>query len=106
MTLSKEKITLALARKKMTVGNLAVAYGCSCSRMYVLLNSRTCIPKTAGKIAAALGVDVTEILEDKKEAYIKRKADSENQSQQKIVDDVINGINQKTLSTGKNPLLM
>lgn len=63
MTLSREKITLAMARKRMSVGDLAVAYGCSRSRIHILLNSRNCTPKVAGRLAAALGVDITDIIE-------------------------------------------
>ena len=64
MELSRYKINLAMARKQMTVIQLAKAYGASRNRINILLNSRTVSPVTAGKLAAALGVDVTEIIED------------------------------------------
>lgn len=63
MTLSREKINLALARKKMTVAMLAEKYGASAQRMRTILNSKKVVPATAGRIAEALEVDVTEIIE-------------------------------------------
>ena len=64
MKLSKNEIYIALARKKMTVSQLAEAYGVSRSRINVILNSQSITPAVAGKLADALGVDVTELLED------------------------------------------
>lgn len=63
MKLSREKINVAMARKKMTVASLAETYGVSKARICTILNSRNVNPQTVGKIAAALGVDVTEIIE-------------------------------------------
>lgn len=63
MTLSREKINLALARKKMTVTQLAKKYGVSAQRIRAILNSKKVVPATAGRIAEALEVDVTEIIE-------------------------------------------
>lgn len=64
MELSRKKINIALAQKVMTVAQLAKAYGVSRSRMNVILNQREVTPVCAGRIAKALGVDVTEILAD------------------------------------------
>lgn len=64
MKLSREKINLQLARKCWTVQRLADAYGVSRNRINVLLNQREVSTASAGRLAAALGVDVTEILED------------------------------------------
>ena len=63
MELSREKINVALARKKMTIAELAGVYGASRARMNVMLNQRFVTPMTAGRMAEALGVDVTEIIE-------------------------------------------
>lgn len=63
MQLSRVKINLVLARKQMTVTQLAEKCGISRNRVNVILNSRTVSPMTAGKLAAALEVDVTEIIE-------------------------------------------
>lgn len=64
MKLDRNKINIAMARKKMTVVQLADAYGVSRSRMNVILNSQVITPICAGRVAEALGVDVAEILED------------------------------------------
>ncbi|MCI9657195.1 MAG: helix-turn-helix domain-containing protein [Lachnospiraceae bacterium] len=64
MTLSREKIDIILARKGCTVSALCESVRFSRNRFYIVMNSKKISPKTAGRIAAALGVDVTEILED------------------------------------------
>lgn len=64
MKLSSEKIEIARARKSMTVSQLADAYGVSRARMNIILNQREVTTVCAGRLAAALGCDVTEILED------------------------------------------
>lgn len=63
MKISREKINIELARKKMIVAALAEAYGVSRARMNVILNSQVVTPVCAGRVASALGVDVTEIME-------------------------------------------
>ncbi len=57
------KINETMAKKKMSISKLAKAYGVSRSRIHVILNSRTITPVCAGRLAEALGVDVTEIME-------------------------------------------
>ena len=64
MRISRDKINICMARKKMTVQALANAYGVSRTRINVLLNQREVSTVSAGRMASALGVDVTEILED------------------------------------------
>ena len=64
MELSRNKINVILARKKMTVTQLAACCGVSRNRVNVILNSRKISPACAGRLADALGVDVTEILAD------------------------------------------
>lgn len=63
MKLSREKVNIAMARKKMTVAQLAEKYNVSRARMNVILNSQVVTPVCAGRVADALGVDVTEIIE-------------------------------------------
>ena len=63
MKISREKINIELARKEMNVTSLANTYGVSRARMNVILNSREVSTVSAGRLAKALGVDVTEILE-------------------------------------------
>ena len=62
--ISRQKINIAMARKQWTVADLAEAYGVSRARINVILNQRSVSVVSAGRLAAALGVDVTEILED------------------------------------------
>lgn len=64
MVLSKNKIEIILARKKMSRTQMAKTAGVSRNRIYVILNSRNVTPAVVGRIAEALSVDVTEILED------------------------------------------
>ena len=64
MELSRKKINIALAKKTMTVTKLAEVYGVSRARMNIILNQREVTPVCAGRIAKALGVDVTDILEE------------------------------------------
>lgn len=63
MRLSREKVDICMARKKMTVVQLAEEYGVSRARMNVILNSQVITPVCAGRVADALDVDVIEIIE-------------------------------------------
>ena len=60
MTLDRDKVNIELARKKMTVTQLAEKYGVSRSRMNII-HSQSITPVCAGRVAEALDVDVTEI---------------------------------------------
>lgn len=64
MKINREKINIQMARKKMTVKQLAEAYGVSRARIHVILNQREISVIAAGRLSDALGVDVTEIIED------------------------------------------
>ncbi len=63
MKISREKVIIAMARKKMRVSDLAKSYGVSRARINVLLNQREISVVSAGRLSDALGVDVTEIIE-------------------------------------------
>lgn len=63
MKISREKIDVVMAAKKYSIVNLAELYGVSHQRMRVILNSQKVSTVTAGKLADALGVPVTEIIE-------------------------------------------
>ncbi len=63
MTLSREKVNIILARKGVTVSELCGTADFSRNRFYMVMNSKKVSPKTAGRVAKALGVDVTEIIE-------------------------------------------
>ena len=64
MTLDRKKVDIIFAKKKMNVSEFCQSVGFSRNRFYMVMNSKKISPKTAGRIAEALGVDVTEILED------------------------------------------
>lgn len=64
MRISRDKVDIFRARKKKSVADLAEAYGVSRARMNVILNQREVSVISAGRLADALGVDVTEILAD------------------------------------------
>lgn len=63
MKLSKEKINLLMAQKELSVTELAECCGKTKQRISCILNSVNVAPKTAGMIARALKVNVTEIIE-------------------------------------------
>lgn len=67
MRMNRRKVNIALARKQMTVTELAEAYGVSRARMNVILNSQVVTPVCAGRVAKALDVDVTEIIDQEGE---------------------------------------
>lgn len=62
MELDRKKIDICRARKKMTVADLAEAYGVSRARMHAILNQREVSVVSAGRLAEALDVDITELI--------------------------------------------
>ena len=64
MRISRGKVDICRARKKMSVADLAAAYGVSRARMNVILNQREVSVVSAGRLGDVLECDVTEILED------------------------------------------
>ena len=63
MKVSKDKIDIARANRCMTITELAKAYGVSRARLNMILNQREVTVVCAGRLGKALGVDVTEIIE-------------------------------------------
>ncbi len=63
MRISRDKADVCRARKKKSVAELVAAYGVSRARMNVILNQREASVVSAGRLADALGCDVTEIIE-------------------------------------------
>lgn len=63
MILSKEKVQILLAREQITASEFCENAGMSRNRFYAMLRQKSVTPKTAGKLADALGVDVTKIIE-------------------------------------------
>lgn len=63
MRLSINKIEAQLAQKKMTKADLAASSGISRQSVSAILGRGRCEPRTAGRLAAGLGVQVADILE-------------------------------------------
>lgn len=63
MTINETKFNIALANSGLTIGQAADRVGISRQRLAVILNSKRVTPKTVGKVARGLGVDVTDIIE-------------------------------------------
>ena len=63
MKLDKTKINLLMAVKELSVTEIARRCGKTKQRVSCIFNSINVAPKTAGMIAKALEVDVTEIIE-------------------------------------------
>lgn len=66
MKISKAKLIVALARKQWNQRDLRDNAVVSAQTILNLNKGKTVMPATVGKIAAALGVDVTEIIEDER----------------------------------------
>lgn len=66
MNINVIKIEILLAERVMTKKDLADACGVSRQNISTIIRRGTCEPKTAGKLAAGLGVPVTDILEHRK----------------------------------------
>ena len=64
MKIDSIKIKLILAEREMTRTELATLCGISRQNVSTVLTRGTCEPKTAGKIAKALGVDAREIVKE------------------------------------------
>lgn len=61
--LDKKKLQICLARKKMNAVFLR-EYGIGCAAITKAMNEEPISPKTAGKIASALDVDIIELLKE------------------------------------------
>ena len=63
MKISATRIETILAERRMTKAALADSCGVSRQNVSTIIRRGTCEPRTAGKLAAGLGVDVADILE-------------------------------------------
>lgn len=63
LIIDPEKVTISLARKQMTRKELSDSAGIRPANLNAILKRKTVAPKTAGIIAAALDVDVADILQ-------------------------------------------
>lgn len=64
MKISKTKIFILMAKKNMNQKNLAETAGMSRGNLSTIINGKNCQPTTAFRIAKALHVEVTDILDD------------------------------------------
>ena len=62
--LDGRKINIELARNEMSVSQLSAETGINRASITAIRKGGQCKTQTAGKIARALGVDITEILAD------------------------------------------
>ena len=64
MKTDKKKLYIAMARAQLSREELANKAGLPITTLSGVFQHKNCRPVTVGKVAAALGVDVTEINED------------------------------------------
>lgn len=64
MKIDKVKIETILADQGKTKTELSTVCGLSRQNVSTIINRGTCEPKTAGKLAAGLGVPVSEIIKE------------------------------------------
>ena len=64
MKVDKRKLDIAMARAQLSQKDLAKKAGMPISTLYTVTQRKSLRPATIGRVAAALGVDVTEIIED------------------------------------------
>lgn len=64
LKVSKKKLEIAMARAKLNRNELAEKANMPVSTICNVYSRGTCKPGTAGRLAEALGCDVTEIIED------------------------------------------
>lgn len=62
MKIDSRRINTQLARQGMTKADLAKKSGLMPQNVSTIIRRGTCEPRTAGKIARALGVDVEELI--------------------------------------------
>lgn len=72
MKISKSKLNIALARKQWNQRDLRDNAIVSAQTILNLNKGKSVMPATVGKIAAALGVDVTEIIEDEDQRTVNK----------------------------------
>lgn len=63
MNIKSQKIETILAEKGLTKVDLSKLCGISRQNISTIVRRGTCAPKTAGKLARGLGVQVSEIVE-------------------------------------------
>lgn len=64
MTINTQRIEMMLAERGLTKSAYAESCGISRQNVSTIIRRGTCEPKTAGKLAAGLGVDVADIIKE------------------------------------------
>jgi len=64
MTINTQRIETMMAEQRMTKKALAANCGISAQNVSTIIRRGTCEPKTAGKLAAGLGVSVADIIKE------------------------------------------
>lgn len=64
MRISKNKLGIAMARRSMNFQKLAKMSGISRTTLSYINNGKNCRPEVVSRIAMALNVDVTELIEE------------------------------------------
>lgn len=64
MRANREKLSMAMARACMNPRDVAAAAGLPAQTVNGLIRGRNVRPATIGRVARAVGVDVTEIIEE------------------------------------------
>ena len=64
MTINTQRIDVMLAERGLTKAAYAARCGISRQNVSTVIRRGTCEPKTAGKLAAGLGVPVAEIIKE------------------------------------------
>lgn len=64
MKLDVKNINFLMAEQEISQAELAERCGVMRQNIHAILNRGTCLPKTAGKLAKALGVNVREIVKE------------------------------------------
>lgn len=64
MEISKRKIKSLMAKQALTTKALAEKMGARANSLSTILNRQSCYPRTAIRIADALGVSVAEIVKE------------------------------------------
>ena len=62
MTINTQRLEVMLAERGLTKAALAASCGISRQNVSTIIRRGTCEPRTAGKLAAGLGVPVTDII--------------------------------------------
>lgn len=66
MRIKKIRLAVAMAEQDMNFIKLSKACGVSRQTLSAINNGKSCKPDVAGKIARALGVDVTELIDEER----------------------------------------